>query len=70
MKNKNSITNAVVHEFNKVDDPIEKCVICGAETPYKFSTPINKRKYYMEGSGQICQECHYTIYIEKKRDEL
>lgn len=48
-------------------DPIEKCVICGAETPYRFSTPISQREFYVEGSGQICQHCHYEIYIKKNR---
>ena len=55
------------NEKNKVDDPIEKCVICGAETPYRFSTPISQREFYVEGSGQICVHCHYKIYIKKNR---
>ena len=46
---------------------IEKCVICGADTPYRFSTPISQREFYVEGSGQICIHCHYEIYIKKNR---
>ena len=48
-------------------DGIEKCVICGADTPYRFSTPISQREFYVEGSGQICRHCHYEIYIKKNR---
>lgn len=64
---KNIIENIADTEQNKADDPIEKCVICGAETPYRFSTPISQREFYVEGSGQICQHCHYEIYIKKNR---
>lgn len=65
MKNKNK--NVVETEEDKVDDPIEKCVICGADTPYRFSEPISQREFYVEGSGQICRYCHFEIYINKYR---
>jgi DNA-directed RNA polymerase subunit RPC12/RpoP len=65
MKMKNVIDNAEETEQNKADDPYEKCVICGADTPYRFSTPITQRKYYVKGSGQICQHCDYKIYTKK-----
>lgn len=61
------IKNVVETEQNKVDDPIEKCVVCGADTPYRFSTPISQREFYIEGAGQICRHCHYEIYIKKSR---
>lgn len=64
---KKAITKIEEIEQNKVDDPIDKCVICGADTPYRFSTPISQREYYVEGSGQICLHCHYEIYIKKNR---
>ena len=63
----NTIKNATDMEQDRMDDPIEKCVICGAETPYKRSTPISQREFYVEGSGQICMHCHYKIYIKKNR---
>ena len=63
----NTIKNATDMEQDRMDDPIEKCVICGAETPYKLSTPISQREFYVEGSGQICMHCHYKIYIKKNR---
>ena len=32
----------------------EKCVVCGAETPYEFETHIDYRHGYVEGVGQTC----------------
>lgn len=39
----------------------ERCVICGKETGYSFSTPIDKRSYYVEGCGQACEACGKTF---------
>ena len=61
------VKNVEEAETSNVSDPIEKCVICGANTPYRFRTPINRREFYVEGSGQICQRCHYEIYIKESR---
>ena len=38
-------------------NPIEKCVICGADTQYRFRTPIDFRYNYVEGAGQLCNKC-------------
>lgn len=32
----------------------DKCVICGKETPYSYSTHIDLRVGYVEGAGQGC----------------
>lgn len=37
---------------------IEKCVLCGEETPYIIDTPIDMRYYYIEGGGQLCEKCY------------
>ncbi len=39
------------------NNPIEHCVICGAETPYKFYDHIDYRFNYVEGAGQLCDKC-------------
>ena len=39
------------------NNPIELCVICGAETPYKFYDHIDYRFNYVEGAGQLCNKC-------------
>jgi len=36
----------------------DKCVICGKETPYYKTTHIDFRSYYVDGCGQLCQECY------------
>ncbi len=41
---------------------IEKCVICGADTPFKASTPLAQRIYYIDGAGQLCKRCYYEIF--------
>ena len=43
----------------------EKCFRCGRETEYEFSTPVTVRLYYVEGSGQLCEECFYKLYPEQ-----
>jgi hypothetical protein len=32
----------------------DKCIMCGAETPYEFETHIDYRIGYVEGAGQTC----------------
>lgn len=39
------------------NNPIEHCVICGAETPYRFNDHIDLRFNYVEGAGQLCSKC-------------
>jgi hypothetical protein len=38
-------------------NPIEKCVICGAETQYRFNDHVDLRYNYVEGAGQLCNKC-------------
>ena len=42
-------------EFKK--NPIEKCVICGEPTQYRFNDHIDYRFNYVEGAGQLCTKC-------------
>ena len=35
----------------------DKCILCGAETPYDQSTHIDMRVGYIEGAGQVCTAC-------------
>jgi hypothetical protein len=46
---------ALESEFK--NNPIEKCVICGAETAYRFNDHIDYRFNYVEGAGQLCVKC-------------
>lgn len=45
-------------EEMKNQDEYDKCVLCGKETPYKRSTHIDMRVGYVEGCGQVCEECN------------
>ncbi len=40
----------------------ETCIRCGRETEYEVSTPVTVRRYYVEGSGQLCEKCFYELY--------
>jgi hypothetical protein len=46
---------ALESEFK--NNPIEKCVICGVETAYRFNDHIDYRFNYVEGAGQLCVKC-------------
>ena len=37
---------------------MEKCVLCGDETPYNTNTHIDFRYGYVEGTGQLCRICY------------
>ena len=40
----------------------EICICCGRETEYEVSTPVTVRRYYVEGSGQLCPLCYQELY--------
>lgn len=41
---------------------MDRCVICGKETKYAKSVPIDERIGYIQGSGQLCRRCFTEIY--------
>lgn len=40
----------------------ELCIRCNKPTPYDIRTPITFRRYYVEGSGQLCPLCYQELY--------
>lgn len=40
----------------------EKCVNCGVDTNVLVSENVDLRKNYVEGAGQLCEECWNKIY--------
>lgn len=40
----------------------EKCVCCGSITSYNKNDNISIRENYIEGAGQLCDECFIKIY--------
>ena len=45
---------------------IEKCIRCGQSTSYSINTPISSRQFYIDGSGQLCEECWNALYGSAK----
>ena len=41
---------------------IDLCVICNKDTPYDKDVDIDQRQHYVEGSGQLCEECWTKTY--------
>ena len=58
---------ALESEFK--NNPIEKCVICGADTQYRFNDHIDLRYNYVEGAGQLCSKCYHFDTISVTKDE-
>lgn len=47
-------------------DEREVCVLCRGDTGYRKTTPIAQRLYYVEGCGQLCEDCYAEIYLTSK----
>lgn len=35
----------------------DKCILCGKDSPYEFDVNIDYRHGYIEGAGQLCENC-------------
>ena len=51
-------------------NPIDKCVICGKDTPYRFNDHIDRRIGYVEGAGQGCFQPTMCSSQKKNRSVL
>ena len=43
----------------------DRCVVCREKTEYDVNDHVDVRLYYVEGSGQLCEECYNEIYGEE-----
>jgi hypothetical protein len=50
-------------------NPIEKCVLCGTDTEYKYHDHVDMRVGYIEGAGQLCSKCYHFDTISVTKDE-
>lgn len=41
---------------------MERCVLCWSMTNIPKNTPISCRKYYVQGQGQLCENCYYELF--------
>lgn len=44
----------------------DNCVFCGGKTGIPTDLDIKFRANYVEGSGQLCLECHERVFKNKK----
>lgn len=44
----------------------ESCVLCGKKTDIPIFVPIDNRKNYIAGVGQLCDKCGKEISVEAK----
>lgn len=51
------------------EDPNERCVSCFADTGIPKDMPIEKRKHYVIGCGQLCPECYAKIKLDSESEE-
>lgn len=42
----------------------ETCLLCGKNTEVPISKPIGERRFYIEGAGQLCEECYRSLQIQ------
>ena len=64
VKGDRSDMNKSVREKRQCTVPgeMERCVLCWGETDVPKDTPVNRRRYYLEGQGQLCAKCYYELY--------
>ena len=51
------------------DNGNDKCVCCEKDSGVPHDTPIAERKYYIQGSGQLCGSCYNELYIQNTEDD-
>lgn len=60
-----TLTNGItIQDFQiqeRMNNQVEKCIMCGADTEYTFGTHIDYRYGYVEGAGQCCKECYEKV---------
>lgn len=51
------------------EDPNERCVSCFADTGIPKDMPVEKRKHYVMGCGQLCPNCYAKIKLNSESKE-
>lgn len=47
-------------------DITEKCILCGSDTGVLVSLPADARKHYIDGVGQLCEDCYLKVNAHKQ----
>jgi len=50
------------YKYVKAISNSERCISCNTIIAINKSTPIKERLYYIQGSGQLCRDCHEEVY--------
>lgn len=48
----------------------EKCVCCGRDTGISLSMPVELRKFFVDGCGQLCESCYMALNTDIQFDEI
>ena len=46
----------------KTNSKFDRCVLCNRGTKYTKKVHIDYRRCYVEGVGQLCEECYVKVY--------
>ena len=46
------------------ENPYEICILCGKKTDIPVSMPVNRRKRFIGGCGQLCEDCYNALKLE------
>ena len=57
--------------FRKEENPLieellnseERCVLCNTITDTNKDIHIDQRPYYVEGVGEVCQDCYHKVVL-------
>ena len=44
---------------------MEYCIACHGDTGYTVDVPIQARHYYVEGCGQLCEDCYLAFSLQR-----
>ena len=60
----------ITKEHEHLDPQVDKCVVCNKETDYLFSTPVEERRFFVAGVGQLCKECYDVVYSSRVPEDI
>lgn len=61
-KSENQKETILIPSIHTPSSEKDRCVLCWGETEYSKNTPVEDRQFYIEGAGQLCEECYRKYY--------
>lgn len=62
MKKESNAQSEIVLNNEENENSYEKCALCDTILPILKKTPIEERKYYIVGAGQLCPVCFNYLF--------